>query len=406
MTPYIQRSLEPVLQKAAQQFPAIVLTGPRQAGKTTLLKHLFSKTHRYLSLEPPDIRAAAASDPRGFINLYPPPVIFDEIQYAPDLLFYIKEQIDEQRHKYGQYILTGSQNILLLQQVTETLAGRAAILRLLPLSYLEIINQPFRPFIWERSQELSLEKPLSIQNFWKLVLRGNYPELIEHPEKDATLWQSSYIQTYLERDIRTLRQVGDLTQFQLFLRSIAARSAQLFQLSDIAKDIGISVNTAKAWLTVLEATYQIIILRPYFANINKRLVKTPKIYFTDVGTLCYLTGYRDPEHLMSGPLAGAVTETYIFSEIFKRVSNLGLDPQVYFWRTSTGNEVDLLIETEGKLIPIEIKASSTPKPQMAEPMISFQNDMGIKAQNGYVIHLGDITLPLAKQITAIPFFRL
>lgn len=403
MSPYIQRSLEPVLEKAVKQFPAVVVTGPRQAGKTTILKHLFSKTHKYLSLEPPDIRLAAASDPRGFIELYQPPVIFDEIQYAPDLLFYIKEKIDEQRSTYGQYILTGSQNILLLQQVTETLAGRAAILRLLPLSYLETIHQPFDVFAWEK-KDFS-QRSLPIEDFWKLMLRGSYPELVEHPEKDITLWQSSYIQTYLERDIRSLRQIGDLTQFQLFLRSIATRSAQLFQVSDVARDVGISVNTAKAWLAVLEASYQIIILRPYFANINKRLVKIPKIYFTDVGTLCYLTGLRDLNHLISGPMAGAVVESFIVSEIFKRISNRGIEPQVYFWRTSSGVEVDLLIEDQGKLIPIEIKSTSTPKPQMADGVISFRKDMQ-RAADGYIVHLGDLELPLAEHITALPFAHL
>jgi hypothetical protein len=197
--------------------------------------------------------------------------------------------------------------------INATTPGRTAMLRLLPLSYIETIGEPFSKFPWESSSPSHRTLPIDV--FWKLMLRGSFPELAEFPEKDATLWQGSYIQTYLERDIRNLRQIGDLTQFQLFLRSIAARSAQLFQISDVARDIGISVNTAKAWLGVLEATYQVIILRPYFANINKRLVKTPKIYFTDVGTLCYLTGHKDVEHLISGPMAGAVVETFIFSEI-------------------------------------------------------------------------------------------
>ncbi len=283
MSPYIKRSIEPVLKKAVKEFPAVVLTGPRQAGKTTLLKHLFSDSYRYLSLEAPDIRAAAVADPRGFIELYSPPVIFDEIQYAPDLLFYIKEKIDSNRDKYGQYILTGSQNLLLLQQVTETLAGRTAMLRLLPLSYIEMINQPSLPFIWERDGAASNSNPLPLENFWKLMLRGCYPELAEHKEKDALLWQGSYIQTYLERDIRGLRQIGDLTQFQMFLKALAARSAQLFQITDVARDIGVAVNTIKAWLAILEATYQIIILRPYFANINKRLVKTPRFILPMLG---------------------------------------------------------------------------------------------------------------------------
>ncbi len=405
MSRYIQRSIEPVLKKAVAQFPAVVLTGPRQAGKTTLLKHLFGKTHRYLSLEPPDIRAAAASDPRGFMELYKPPILFDEIQYAPELFFYIKEKIDENRDTYGQYILTGSQNILLLQQVTETLAGRAAILRLLPLSYPEIAEHPFKQFPWE-SEKREQYSSLSIEEFWKFMLRGSYPELAEHPEKDPFLWQGSYIQTYLERDIRNLRHVGDLTQFQIFLRAVASRSGQLFQISDVAKDIGVAVNTVKAWLGVLEATYQIIIVRPYFANISKRLVKTPKVYFTDVGTLCYLTGLRDIEPLFSGPMAGPVVETFIFSEIYKRITHLGIEPQIYFWRTAAGSEVDLLIENQGQLIPIEVKATATPKPSMAEGIISFHKDIMRKKMNGYVIHLGDEELPLGEGVNALPFSHL
>lgn len=406
MDDYIHRSLEPVLKKAVKQFPAVVLTGPRQAGKTTILKKLFGSAYQYVSLEPPDVRAAAESDPRGFIELYSAPIIFDEIQYAPELLFYIKEKIDEQRSKYGQFILTGSQNILLSQQVAETLAGRAALLRLLPLSYIEIAKRPLDSFVWEDEKGALKRKKFPVKDFWKLMLRGGYPELTEHPEKDFSLWHGSYIQTYLERDVRNLRQIGDLTQFQLFLRAVAARSGQLFQISDVAGDIGLSVNTIKAWLGILEATYQIIILRPYFSNANKRLVKTPKVYFTDVGTLCYLTGLRDIEHLLAGPMAGPIVETYIVSEIYKRISNQGIEPQMYFWRTSTGTEVDILIEEQGSLIPIEVKAISTPKAKMASGIISLQKDMKKPVRNGYVIHLGDMQLPLAEKVKALPFSQL
>lgn len=398
MAKYLKRSIETVLKKAVKQFPAVVLTGPRQAGKTTLLKHLFFKTHDYLSLETPDVRAAANADPRGFIELHKPPIIFDEIQYAPELLFYIKEKIDLNRRKFGQYILTGSQNILLTQQVTETLAGRTAMLKLLPLSYIEMIKKPLEKFPWER--KTTKRRSLKIRDFWKVVLRGGFPELIDYPKKDAALWYGSYIQTYLERDIRGLRQIGDLTQFQMFLKSVAARSGQLFQISDIAKDLGIAVNTVKAWLGVLEATHQIVVVRPYFANISKRLVKTPKIYFTDVGILCYLTGYKDVNHLMSGPMAGPAVETFVFSELYKRILGQGRDPEIYFWRTSAGSEVDFLIKDQGKLIPLEVKASSTPKPSMADGIISFQNDMG--SSKGYLIHLGEVTLPLGKDIIALP----
>lgn len=399
MAGYIQRSIEKVLKKAVLEFPAVILTGPRQAGKTTLLKKVFGHKYRYVSLEAPDVRQAAAADPRGFLALNPAPVIFDEIQYAPDLLFYIKEEIDQRRSDYGRYILTGSQNLLLQEKVVETLAGRAAILTLLPLSLSEIFETPNRMFPWEDNINILSEKDPKF--FWQTMLRGSYPELIEHPKKDAFLWHSSYIQTYLERDVRSLRQVGDLSQFQLFLRAIAARSAQLFVASDVARDIGVSVNTVRSWIAILEATYQIIVLRPYFSNLGKRLVKTPKIYFTDVGTLCYLTGLKDVEHLIAGPLAGAVFETFVVGQVYKRFLNRGYEPTIYFWRTATGVEVDLIVEDQGLLYPIEIKSTSTPRPQMASGILSFKKDFGERVGKGHVVSMGLLRLPLAPGVEAI-----
>lgn len=405
---YVKRSLESILEKAVSQFPATMLTGPRQSGKTTLLRHLFGGSHRYLSLESPDVRLAAASDPRGFLALNPAPAIFDEIQYVPELLFYIKELIDERRQLAGQFILTGSQNLLLQEKVTETLAGRTAVLQLLPLSLDEIQGCPEALFPWER-REIACNNPapLSIRATWELMLRGCYPELIEAPEKDQTLWHSSYIQTYLERDIRNLRQIGDLAQFQQFLRAVAGRSGQLFQPSDLAKDLGISVNTVRSWVGLLEATDQIVLVRPYFANISKRLVKTAKIYFTDVGTLCYLLGIREVEYLANNSMMGGhAFETFVFSQVYKRLLHRGRQPSIYFWRTSAGSEVDLLVEEQGKLWPIEVTSTATPKGSMAKGIAAFQADLGSQVGQGYLVHMGEQLLPAMARVTALPLYLL
>lgn len=400
---FIHRSLEQVLKRAVGEFPALVLTGPRQSGKTTLLRELFDKSHGYVSLEPPDVRAAAAADPRGFLELNPPPVILDEVQYTPDLLPYIKERIDAHRAKNGQYLLTGSQNLLLLERVTESLAGRAAMLNLLPLSQREIQGRPGSPLPWEKGGTPSGRKAFPLLDLWKHFLRGGYPELAANPDRETPLWHASYIQTYLERDVRSLRQVGDLSLFQNFLRSLAARSGQLLNLADLARDLGVAVNTAKTWLSVLEATFQVIVLRPYFANIGKRLVKTPKVFFTDTGTLCYLAGLRDPEHAASGPMGGAIFETAVLAEVVKTLRNRGEEPPVYFWRTSSGIEVDIVLDLGIKLIPIEVKLSATPKPSMADGILSFRKELGKKVAPGYVIHPGEVRLPLAPEVTALPF---
>lgn len=406
MNRYIIRSLEPVLERAVREFPVAVLTGPRQSGKTTLLKHLFEELFRYVSLEPPDVRAAAESDPRAFLELHSPPVIFDEIQYAPTLLPYIKERVDARRSESGQYLLTGSQNLLLMEQVTESLAGRAAMLRLMPLTQREALGHSQQPFPWENGRkEPSVGAP-SFLNLWRGFLRGGYPELVADPRRDASLWHASYIQTYLERDVRSLRQIGDLTSFQNFIRALAARSGGLLNLNELARDLGVAVNTAKAWLSVLEATFQVTILRPYFANVGKRLVKTPKVFFTDVGTLCYLVGLKDPEHAASGPMGGAIFETAVVAELVKSYVHRGEVPKIHFWRTSAGAEVDILIEFDGGLIPIEVKLLATPRPELANSIRVLKKDLGKRVLPGYVIHPGDIRLPLGKGSTALPFAEL
>lgn len=356
------RTLEKTIKKAVKTFPAIVVTGPRQSGKTTLLKALFEKTHKFISLENPDVRIRAKEDPIGFLNQYKCPIILDEIQYIPELLSYIKTRIDEDR-KPGQWLFAGSQNFVLMQSISQSLAGRAAILSLLPFSFGERVKKGHNlknidDWLKNLNNEKIKNRSGKKEKLSKIILRGNYPEMAAK-KPDRQLWCGSYIATYLERDVRNLAQIGDLGLFERFLRLCAIRTGQILNITEIAGEVGVSVTTIKRWISILETGYLIFLLNPYYRNIGKRLVKSPKIYFCDTGLASYLLGLNDEESLYNSPHFGNLFETMIVTDVLKRYVHAGEMPSMYYLRTRDGLEIDLVLESGQKLFLFEIKSSAT-----------------------------------------------
>jgi predicted AAA+ superfamily ATPase len=370
------RVLARTILKALKSFPAIVVTGPRQSGKTTLLKMLFSKTHRFVTLEDPDVRMRAKEDPLRFLDQYQPPVIIDKIQYVPELLSYIKTRIDQNR-KPGQWLFTGSQHFALMQGISQSLAGRAAVLSLLPFSFSERIGQgdnsrEVSNWLRELNPTQQCDDKVSLS---EVLLRGNYPEIASKRSVDRQLWCGSYISTYLERDVRNLAQIGDLGQFERFLRLCATRTGQLLNLSELAKEIGMSVPTVKRRLSILETGYQVYLLFPYYKNIGKRLVKSPKLYFNDTALASYLLGLHDRATLMNSPNLGNLFETMIVTDVLKRFLHFGQMPSMYYLRTRDGLEVDLVVELGQKLHLFEIKSSMTIFPRHASSLLRIVGDL-------------------------------
>ncbi len=382
------RLLEVPIKQALKTFPAVVITGPRQAGKSTLVQKVGGENYRYVSLDEMDIRSLALSDPRGFLIKYSPPLILDEIQHAPGLLSYIKAMIDRNR-KPAQWILTGSQAFPLMRNVGESLAGRVAVLSLYPFSLSEM-NRSLRTklktapaFIRHlNTAEKPLQKSLSCG---KWLLRGGYPQIFTKKNISLKLWFSSYLQSYIDRDVRGNIKTANLNEFERFVKLLASRTAQELNYSTLAGDVGVTVPTIKSWISFLEASSLIYLLYPYHKNFGKRIIKAPKCYFMDTGLVCYLTGLQDEEHLLQGPMAGALFETACVTQFIKRFSAL-LDPaSLYFWRSVDGFEVDLLVEISNRLFPIEFKLSSTITNQHASSLQAWFKLAGQRSSGGLIV---------------------
>ena len=336
----VNRNLEPKLRQAAGQWPILTITGPRQSGKTTLVKTVF-ENHAYVNLELPHNRAFASEDPQGFLKQFRNGVIIDEVQYVPELLSYIQTIVDDNPVR-GRWILTGSQNFTLLERISQSLAGRTSLHQLHPLSWDEVSQFPQHPEYLEQA-----------------LYTGGYPRIFAESH-NPTEWLGDYIQTYLQRDVRTLSNIGNLDTFERFIQLCAGRSGGLIKYSTLATDCGISQPTARAWISVLEASFVLVRVSPFHGNTRKRVTKMPKLYFLDTGLLCYLIGIREPEHILSHPLRGQIFETWVVAEIMKSRFNIGVRGGLHFYRDHNGIEVDLVIPEVEKILLVEAKSNSTP----------------------------------------------
>ena len=362
---YITRHMEKVILECSKAFSALLITGPRQAGKTTMLKMLAEREgigRGYVSLDDLNMRDMAKNDPQLFLQLHRPPVIIDEVQYAPELFTYIKIHVDK-HHTPGAFWLTGSQIYRLMRGVQESLAGRVALLHLSPLSQREITGALPRVFSVDFEALLSESKavaPVSIPDMFERIWNGCMPGLISGQRSERDIFYSSYISTYIERDVRELSGTIDALKFNRFVTAVAARCSQLINYSALAEDADIDIQTAKSWLNILETLGIVFLLHPYSNNVLKRTIRTPKLYFYDTGLVCYLTRWSSAEVAEKGAMSGALLENFTISEIVKSYQNAGRSPYLYFYRDRDAKEIDVVLEENGKLYPLEIKKTAAP----------------------------------------------
>lgn len=361
----VSRVLISAINKVGKKYPVISVTGPRQSGKSTLIKNMFPK-YKYVSLEDIDVRQFAETDPRGFLTEYKSPCIIDEAQRVPALFNYLQGIVD-QNNKTAQYVLSGSQNFLLMEAITQSLAGRVALFKLLPFSYQEISDHKNKPKSTEEA-----------------IFKGFYPRIYDK-KIDPAFFYESYVETYIERDIRLLKNIGDLKKFTLFLKLCAGRCGQVLNIQSLANDTGITQPTAKAWLSLLETSYILFFLQPYTANVNKRLVKTPKLYFYDTGLVCYLLSITQRQQITTHYMRGNLFENMVVGELYKERYNKGISPNFYFWRDSNQNEIDLVWESGSTLNKLEIKYSDTVNEGHFKTMNKLENDNTLPKGKKYLI---------------------
>jgi len=400
---YKKRTLSKIIKRASQNFKTVILTGPRQVGKTTCLKQLSVANRKYITFDDPMDMAFAKEQPKDFFEMNKPPLLLDEIQYVPEIFRYIKIIADNNKEN-GQFWITGSQQFNLMKNVTESLAGRAAVFDIYGFSIYELFNkaEEQKPFL-PSNKNKSILKTLTTKETFNIIWKGFFPQIHSIKNLSYIDWKtfySSYVKTYIDRDVSQIINVSNQTTFINFLKIVASRTGQELILTDIAKLVGITSVTAKAWLSILQTSGLIYLLQPYFKNVSKRLIKKPKLYFTDTGLCCYLLGLNSPEILYENFMSGHLFETFVVMEILKSYWYNGENPDFYFYRDSNQNEIDLIINTNGKLYPVEIKQTSNPTKEDVDNfklLDSFKENIGY----GSIVCLTDKTRTITKNVNAI-----
>ena len=400
---YIRRHIEDKIIKSLEMFKVVLITGPRQVGKTTTLKQLFKNKYDYVTLDDINELEVAKTDPKLFFMNHTLPLIIDEVQLAPSLFTEIKRLVDESE-EYGRIILTGSQTFHLMNNVTETLAGRIGILEFSGLSLREILNDTYKnPFI-PNNEYLGINRSTdNLNDIWEIIHRGSMPELYKKENIDWQLYYASYVRTYIERDVRSLLEVRNLDLFSKFLISLAARTGQLINYSSISKDIGVNIKTIQSWIKVLEASGIVMLIKPFSNNALKRIVETPMLYFLDTGLISYLLKWLTKDTLKNGAISGQILETFVVSEIIKSFRNNGyLDMPIYFYRDKDMKEIDLIIKYNDNLYPIEIKKTASPNLSMTKNFYLLHKAIGYKVDNEIILSLVDKKVYLNSNVMAYP----